>query len=103
MADSSRTLKVPQGWESWVQVVRGQALAYRFAYARSADTRASGDVGQDYLAVREGPQTLVFALCDGVSQSFYGDLAARYLGDALVAWLGERLPPRWFLRPSGWR
>jgi hypothetical protein len=93
MADSSRTLKVPQGRESWIQVVRGQALAYRFAYARSADTRASGDVGQDYLAVREGPQTLVLALCDGVSQSFYGDLAARYLGDALVAWLGEHLPP----------
>ena len=93
MADSSRTLKVPQGRESWVQVVQGEALAYRFAYARSADTRASGDVGQDYLAVREGSQTLVFALCDGVSQSFYGDLAARYLGDALVAWLGERLPP----------
>jgi hypothetical protein len=84
---------VPQDRELPVQVVRGQALAYRFAYARSADTRASGDIGQDYLAVREGPQTFAFALCDGVSQSFYGDLAARYLGDALAAWLGERLPP----------
>jgi len=68
-------------------------LAYRFAYARSADTRASGDIGQDYLAVREGPQTFAFALCDGVSQSFYGDLAAHYLGDALVAWIKEHLPP----------
>jgi hypothetical protein len=93
MTDNGRILKVPQDRESPVQVVRGQMLAYRFAYARAADTRAAGDVGQDYLAVREGAQVFVFVLCDGVSQSFYGDLAARYLGDALVAWLGEHLPP----------
>lgn len=85
-------LKVPQDRESVVQMVRRQALAYRFAYARAADTRAAGDVGQDYLTLREDAHSVVFALCDGVSQSFYGDLAARYLGDALVAWLGERLP-----------
>jgi hypothetical protein len=93
MTDNGRILKVPQDRESPVQVIRGQVLAYRFAYARAADTRAAGDTGQDYLAVREGAQAFVFALCDGVSQSFYGDLAARYLGDALVAWLGEHLPP----------
>ncbi len=50
MAESSRTLRVSQDRELPVQVVRGQALAYRFAYARSADSRAAGDVGQDYLA-----------------------------------------------------
>jgi len=93
MAESSRTLRVSQDRELPVQVVRGQALAYRFAYARSADSRAAGDVGQDYLAARERERTFAFALCDGVSQSFYGDLAARYLGDALVDWLLERLPP----------
>ena len=92
MAESSRTRRVSQDRELPVQVVRGQALAYRLAYARSADSRASGDAGQDYLAVREGKRKIVFALCDGVSQSFYGDLAARYLGDALVAWLDEQLP-----------
>jgi hypothetical protein len=93
MTTDGRVLKVPQDRESPVQVMRGQMLAYRFAYARAADTRAGGDVGQDYLAAREGAQAFVFARCDGVSQSFYGNLAARYLGDALVAWLGERLPP----------
>lgn len=93
MAESSRTLRVSQDRELPVQVVRGQVLAYRFAYARSADSRAAGDVGQDYLAARERERTFAFALCDGVSQSFYGDLAARYLGDALVDWLLERLPP----------
>jgi hypothetical protein len=93
MTESGQILKVPQDRESPVQVVRGQVLAYRFAYARAADTRAAGDTGQDYLSVQEGAQAFVFALCDGVSQSFYGDLAARYLGDALVAWLGAHLPP----------
>lgn len=92
MSDHNRSLKVPQDQETPVQVARGQNLAYRFAYARAAETRAAGDLGQDYLAVREGEQAFVFALCDGVSQSFFGDLAARYLGDALVAWLGEHLP-----------
>ena len=28
-------------------------------------------------------------MCDGVSQSFYGDLAARFLGERLVMWLDE--------------
>jgi len=93
MPNGDKFLRVPQDQETPVQVVRGRVFAYRFAYARAAETRVAGDVGQDYLAVREGERTFVFALCDGVSQSFYGDLAARYLGDALVAWLSDSLPP----------
>jgi len=92
MADRDRLRKLPQGQETPVQVVRGPTFAYRFAYSRAAETCTAGDVGQDYLVVWEGEQTFVFALCDGVSQSFYGDLAARHLGDALVIWLGEHLP-----------
>ena len=92
MSDHNRLFKLPQDRETPVQVVRGRTFAYRFAYARAADTRTAGDVGQDYLSIQEGERTFIFALCDGVSQSFYGDLAARYLGDALVAWLWEHLP-----------
>jgi len=91
MLDRGEFLRVPQNQETPVQVARGRAVAYRYAYARAAETRAAGDVGQDYLAVREGERSFVFALCDGVSQSFYGDLAARYLGDALVSWLSDDL------------
>ncbi len=93
MTSSSRILRVQQDRESPVRVVHRKTLAYRFAYARAADTRVADDVGQDYLTVLEGERTLTFALCDGVSQSFFGNLAARYLGDALVDWLSKHLPP----------
>lgn len=92
MTETAQTLKVPQDRETRVRVVPGEAVSYRFAYTRAADTRAAGDVGQDYVTVREDAHTFTFVLCDGVSQSFYGDLAARYLGDALLAWLSGRLP-----------
>jgi hypothetical protein len=40
--------------------------------------------------IREDMGRLAFALCDGVSQSFMGDLAARLLGEGLIAWLWDR-------------
>lgn len=60
---------------------------YRYAYARSLDSRNEGDNGQDYLAIIENEKRLAFALCDGVSQSFYGDIAARLLGEAVTEYL----------------
>ena len=75
-----------------VTAVRGPSFALRYAYARSADTRAPGDLGRDYLTFRQDKHSLVFALCDGLSQSFYGDQAARFLGDALLDWLSNELP-----------
>jgi hypothetical protein len=36
--------------------------------------------GQDFVLVQAGSDRLVFAVCDGVSQSFFGDLAAHFLG-----------------------
>lgn len=59
----------------------------RYAYARSADSRLADDVGQDYLVLRITDPQLALVLCDGVSQSFVGDLAARVLADALLNWL----------------
>jgi len=92
MKQPVESLELSQDCEMPVQFMRGQPFLYRYAYARSADTAAAGDVGQDYLALRHDDRTFVFALCDGVSQSFYGNLAARLLGDALVAWLWDELP-----------
>lgn len=60
---------------------------YRYAYARSLDSRNEGDNGQDYLVIIENEKRLAFALCDGVSQSFYGDIAARLLGEAVTEYL----------------
>ena len=31
---------------------------------------------------------VLFAVCDGVGQSFFGEIAAAFLGDALLDWLG---------------
>jgi len=91
--EQSWLLRVPQDSETQVQIVQRRSFSYRYAYARSTETRTANDSGQDYLVIREGDRTFVFALCDGVSQSFYGDLAARILGDALVDWLWQALPP----------
>lgn len=91
MQDSERTIQLSQTEECAPRLIRGKHLSYRLAYARAAETQAADSVGQDYLATYESEGTFVFALCDGVSQSFYGELAAKYLGDALVDWL-RKLP-----------
>jgi hypothetical protein len=35
---------------------------------------------------------MTFALCDGVGESFIGNVAAQFLGDDLVGWMAQRLP-----------
>ncbi|MFN3763249.1 MAG: protein phosphatase 2C domain-containing protein, partial [Anaerolineae bacterium] len=89
---TAETIRTDQTRETPVTARQRARFGYRYAYARSADSRASGDPGQDYLALREDGVRLAFALCDGVGQSFYGDLAARLLGDALVDYLWELHP-----------
>ena len=59
----------------------------RYLYSRSADSVAQETSGQDYLAFRYDEERVTFALCDGVGQSFMGELAARFLGERLVDWL----------------
>jgi hypothetical protein len=58
-----------------------------YGFYRARETRENGEKSQDYLVFQEENGTLAFALCDGVSLSFYGDTAAKFLGDKLVAWL----------------
>jgi len=83
----TQLLQISQEVETAVEARSGKAFAWRYAYTRSADTIAANDTGQDYLAFEQTDTRFLFALCDGVSQSFYGDIAARYLGDALLEWL----------------
>ncbi len=91
MQKASR-LQVEQDRETLVQVESNNAFAWRYAYARAAETCASGDTGQDYLTLSSDDRTFLFAVCDGVSQSFYGGLAAQLVGDALITWLESDLP-----------
>lgn len=60
---------------------------YHYAYSRSAEARELGDIGQDYLTLARNEKQMVFVLCDGISMSYHGDLAAVYLGDRLRQWL----------------
>lgn len=65
------------------------SAALTYLYDRSRDSQQAGARGQDFIAFWGNARRLAFAVCDGVSQSFYGDLAARFLGEKLVAWLAE--------------
>lgn len=83
---------VPQRLETPVTTFRYGPFRYQFHYARSGECQAADDLGQDYLTVRQNGESLAFAMCDGVSQSFFGEVAARFLGDALLDWLWWQLP-----------
>ncbi|MBN1920443.1 MAG: protein phosphatase 2C domain-containing protein [Anaerolineae bacterium] len=82
-------LRLPQTHETAAMLIAGGVFHLQVAYARSADSRASNDSGQDYLSVRQDGKRLAFVLCDGVSQSFVGELAARVLGEAMLQWLWQ--------------
>jgi hypothetical protein len=86
------TIRLPQETETPLTTTQRERFGYRLAYARSLDSKIHNDKGQDYLVLREDETKLAFALCDGVSQSFYGDIAAQFLGDALLEWMWEKCP-----------
>lgn len=65
------------------------AFALTYLYDRSRDSQQAGGRGQDFIAFWGDDRRLAFTVCDGVSQSFYGDLAARFLGEKLTAWLAD--------------
>jgi hypothetical protein len=69
------------------EVIPGAVI--RAVYARSRDAARADASGQDFVAYAHDKGRIVFAVCDGVSQSFFGDLAARFLGMKLVERLAE--------------
>ncbi|MBO9599719.1 MAG: protein phosphatase 2C domain-containing protein [Cohnella sp.] len=80
---------MPQHAETKSRTIHSGTWSYRYGYIRSSDCRQSGDPGQDYLAFEDKGGTLAFAVCDGIGMSYYGDIAARFLGDKLLDWLGS--------------
>ncbi len=86
------TIRVPQSRETPVTRFERPGFVYRYTYARSDDSRRAGDPGQDYLVIREDHVRWAFALCDGVSQSFMGDVAAAIVAEALIDWLWTDCP-----------
>jgi hypothetical protein len=84
--------RLTQRTETPLQIHRDGMLGWRYLYARAADSQTADEPGQDYLSYQHDSAKFVFALCDGVGQSFFGDLAARLLGDRLVEWLWDEVP-----------
>ena len=80
-------LELDQSYETPVTELRRGPFKIRYAYARSRDCQDSNENGQDYLIWRAESYRIVFALCDGVGQSFFGGIAAQILGEVIVDWL----------------
>ncbi len=92
LKDAQKIISLPQDRETNLSPFDGLPFSSRYAYLRSQDTRNYDDCGQDYLIFASNVKKIAFSLCDGVSQSFYGDLAARFLGENLLFWLWDLEP-----------
>jgi hypothetical protein len=92
LKDAHLVVHLPQDRDTNLSPFKGEPFAFRYTYLRSQDSRTYDDSGQDYLLFAHNRNTFAFCLCDGVSQSFYGDLAARFLGQNLLTWLWEAEP-----------
>ena len=81
------TVAIPGNNHSEVEVLLG--------YRRSVDFDEGDKSGQDYAIARGGNGYVVGVVADGVSQSFYGDLAAKKVSEWLVdhLWNTRNHPP----------
>ena len=72
----------------------GGALTLALGYRRCLDFDETDGAGQDSVVLRISPDFVVGVIADGVSQSFYGDLAADGLATAVAdaLWAGRHRP-----------
>lgn len=89
---SVKRIVVPQDKETGVQNTRHGYFHIRYLSARSYEAKEANDFSQDYIAFQDDGERLVFAVCDGVSQSYFGNIAAQFLGEHLVDWLWRDFP-----------
>ena len=85
-------VSLPQDRDTYLQRLISRPFALRYASVRSSDSKESGQNGQDFVAFHIDEKHVTFCVCDGVSQSFYGELASRHLGSNLLEWLKGRMP-----------
>lgn len=88
----SKKIIVPQSKYTPPTLIEDLNFPHRYAYQRSFDSKKANSPGQDYLSFKYNEAKYVFALCDGVSQSFVGELGAKILGKALISWLWNEIP-----------
>lgn len=81
-----KTITLPQTQDSPITREEYPNFLFRYGYARSQDSLESAEAGQDFLSINVSDSNLAFSLCDGVSESFMGDIAARIVGETLLSW-----------------
>lgn len=91
--DTSISVESKLTEETLISTLVNQVLNLRLFSARCRESQAQALVNQDYVLanVQQDGSSLCFCVCDGVSNSYRGDFAARYLGAHLVQWL-QNLP-----------
>lgn len=82
-----KRIQLPQESETELRGIGEGPWYCRYGYSRSYESRQAGDSGQDYVAFEMNGRTVSFTVCDGISMSYFGELAAKFLGDALLGWL----------------
>lgn len=83
----NQRIQISQQSETEIRQVSRSVWEYEYGYSRSAESRNAGDSGQDYITFLEGEGYMLFVICDGISQSYFGEWAAKFLGDHLMDWL----------------
>ena len=90
----TREIRLSQDRETAPRTFRVGPAHLTFASHRSREAVEEECCGQDYVAISLDGACCTFVVCDGVSQSFFGDLAARLVGDHLANWLRNEAFPR---------
>jgi hypothetical protein len=69
-------------------------LRLQLGYRRWKEFDAENHAGQDFCVLYSDGRRAAGVLADGVSQSFYGNLAAEYLATRLIGYLWKHAPPQ---------
>jgi hypothetical protein len=91
--DDARIIETNQDEDTSVRLSPGSLAATRLVSMRCRESREQSLPCQDYAVLISNTQGTSFSLCvcDGVSGSYKGNFAARYVAGCLVAWL-QKLP-----------
>jgi hypothetical protein len=69
----------------------GFSIKPMYGFYRSDESVQNGVDSQDYLIIKCTELTTYFVICDGVGQSFMGQIAAKYLAYRLWTWMEKEL------------
>lgn len=70
------------------ELARGPFI-FRFLSYRKSEDAALNLRSEDFIVSDLTQEKAVFALCDGVGSSFYGNIGSQILGEVLTSWLGK--------------